>query len=135
MSEENVEALKHATAAFNGRDVDAALEFLDTGVELHLSLISAMTGKSSVYRGHEGARQFIRDLDDAFVEFQVEISEVRDLGDRTLSFGHLHGRGKASGADVESPVGYLHEFKNGKVTRIDDFLEPAAALEAAGLSA
>jgi ketosteroid isomerase-like protein len=133
MSEENVEALKRATAAFNDRDVDAALEFLDTGVELHLSLFSAMIGESSVYRGHKGVRQFIRDLDDAFAEFQVEISEVRDLGDRTLSIGHLHGRGKESGADVESPVGYLHEFKNCKVTRIDDFLDPAEALEAARL--
>src|SRR5262245_49556397 len=113
MSEENVEALKRGTAAFNRRDVDAALEVLDNEVELHLMLFAAMIGeRASVYRRHEGARQFIRDLDDAFAEFRVELFEVRELGDRTLSIGHLHGRGKASRAEVESPVAYLHEFKN-----------------------
>jgi ketosteroid isomerase-like protein len=134
MSQENVENVRRAHDAFNRRDVDAALELLDTGVEMHFSLFSAMSGESSVYRGHEGARQFVRDLDDAFAEFQVEITEVRDLGDSALSLGHLHGRGKASGIDVESRVGYLHEFKSSKVTRIDDFLDPAEALKAAGLS-
>ena len=134
MSEENVEALKRGTAAFNDRDIDAFLEVLDADVEMHLTLFVAMIGETSVYRGHEGVRQFFRDLDDAFSEFQLEISEIRDLGDRTVSFGHLHGRGKASRAEVESPVAYLHEFKNGKAKRIDDFFDPEEALEAAGLS-
>jgi ketosteroid isomerase-like protein len=43
--------------------------------------------------------------------------------------GHLSPSESAA-----SHVGYLHDFKNGKVTRIEDFLDTAEALEAAGLS-
>ena len=61
-------------------------------------------------------------------------SEIRDLGERIVAIGQLYGRGRESGAEVESPIGYLVELKNGKATRIHDFFDPEEALEAAGLS-
>ena len=64
----------------------------------------------------------------------IEISEIRDLGERIVAIGELRGRGKESGAEVESPIGYVAEFKNGKVIRLDDYFDPEEALEAAGLS-
>ena len=75
----------------------------------------------------------MRDLDEAFAEFRVEISEIRDLGERLVTIGHLHGRGKESGADVESPIGYVIDFNNGKAVRYRDYFDPKEALEAAGL--
>ena len=50
-----------------------------------------------------------------------------------MTIGHLHGRGKASGADVEFPIGYVIDFKNGKAVRYRDYFDPKEALEAAGL--
>ena len=61
---------------------------------------------------------------EAFAEFQVEISGIRDLGERLVTIGHLHGRGKESGADVESPIGYVVDFKNGKAVRYRDYFDP-----------
>jgi ketosteroid isomerase-like protein len=90
-------------------------------------------GESTAFRGHEEIREFLRDLDDAFAEFQIEISEIRDLGERLVTIGHIHGRGKVSGADVESPIGYIVDFKNGKAVRYRDYFDPTEALEAAGL--
>ena len=77
----------------------------------------------------------MRDLDETFAEFQlVEISEIRDLGERVLAFGRLQGRGLESAAEVESPVAYVIELKDGRITRVEDFFDPSEALEAAGLS-
>ena len=81
-------------------------------------------GESTVYRGHEGVRELWRDIGEAFAEFHIELSEIRDLGERVVAIGHLRGRGKASGAVVESPIGYVADFKNGKAIRIDDYFDP-----------
>jgi hypothetical protein len=34
---------------------------------------------------------------------------------------------------TESPIAYLVDFDNGKMTRLESYLDPGAALEAAGL--
>jgi ketosteroid isomerase-like protein len=133
MAEENVEAFKRGIAAWNRGDIDANLEVLDPEVEVHAVMPAMLGGGSTIYRGHEGFRELFRDVHEAFVEHRIEISEIRDLGERIVAIGHLRGRGKESGAEVESPIAYVGEFKNGKGTRLDDFLNPEEALEAAGL--
>ena len=133
MSQENVEAYKRGLDAFNRRDVEAMLQELDPEVVMHLALPAMFGGEATAFRGHDECREFLRDLDEAFAEFQVEISEIRDLGERLVTIGHLHGRGKESGADVESPIGYVIDFKNGKAVRYRDYFDPKEALEAAGL--
>jgi ketosteroid isomerase-like protein len=133
MSQENVEAYKRGLDAFNRRDVEAMLEELDPDVVLHLALPAMFGGESTAFRGHDECREFLRDLDESFAEFQIEISEIRDLGERLVTIGHLHGRGKESGADVESPIGYVIDFKNGKAVSYRDYFDPREALKAAGL--
>ena len=87
-----------------------------------------------MYRGHDSVREMLRDLDEAFDEIEIEISEIRDLGARLVAIGRTRARGKASGADVESPFGFVTEFKNGKAISIRGYLDPKDALEAVGLS-
>jgi len=134
MSQENVEAFKRATEAINRRGVEALLKELDPEVEWHGAFLMALGGKGRVYRGHEGAREYLRDLYETLSEFQAEYSEIRDLGDRTVAIGQMRARGTASGAETESPIGSVVEFKNGKGLRIRTYFDPKEALEAAGLS-
>src|SRR3954454_19307915 len=133
MSQENVGAFMRGIEAYNRQDAEAMLKECDPEVQFHAVLQSMFGGEPAVYRGHEGVRDVLRDQDDALAEQHVEISEIRDLGERIVAVGRLSGRGKESGAEVESPIGYLVEFKNGKAIRIYDFLDPQQALEAAGL--
>jgi uncharacterized protein len=133
MSQENVEAFKRGLEAGNRRDVETLMGVLDPEVAWHSALHALLGGEATVYRGHDGVREMVRDLYEAFDEIQIEISEVRDLGDRLVAIGHTRARGKASGADVESPIGFLTEFKNGKAISMRGYLDPKQALEAAGL--
>jgi ketosteroid isomerase-like protein len=134
MSQENVEAVKRAAVAGNRRDVEAILEELDPEVEWHPGLPAVLGGEATVYRGHEGVRKLWRDLYEAFAEVQIEYSEIRDLGDRVLAIGRFNARGRESGAEVESPVAYLVEERNGKAIRVRTYLDLREALQAAGLS-
>jgi ketosteroid isomerase-like protein len=66
--------------------------------------------------------------------YQVEISEIRDLGDSVLAIGRARVRGKESGVQIESPFGVLCDYRNGKTIRLRTYLDLDEALEAVGLS-
>jgi hypothetical protein len=76
-----VEALKRGIDAFNRRDLSALLKELDPNVEWHSALPVLLAGERTVYRGHEGVRDMIRESDEVS-DYQVELSEIRDLGDQ-----------------------------------------------------
>jgi len=133
MSQENVEAFKRAVEAYNRRDIDALLEEMDPEVEWHGGTETLFEGEARVYRGHAGLRQWVRDIDEALADTHLEFFEIGDLGDRLVASGRFRARGKASGAETESPFGCLVDAKNGKAVRVLNFLDPKEALEAAGL--
>ncbi|MDQ2939693.1 MAG: nuclear transport factor 2 family protein [Actinomycetota bacterium] len=133
MSQEDVEGFKRAVEAGNRRDYEAVLEEFDPEVEWHPALLASLEGRPTVYRGHEGVREWFRDVEEVLGEVQTEFSEIRDLGDRIVAIGRIRTRGKASGAETEAPIAYVTEYKNGKATRIWTYLDPKEALAAAGL--
>jgi ketosteroid isomerase-like protein len=132
MSQENVDAFKRGLEAGNRGDVDTLLEVLDPEVAWHSALHALLGGEGTVYRGHDGVREMIGDLYEAFDDFQIEISEVRDRGDRTVAIGRARARGDSSGADVEMPIAFVTEFNEGKAISVRAYLDPDEALEAAG---
>ena len=86
-----------------------------------------------IYRGMDGYRQFLADIDATFEKFRVEPNEFRDLGDRVLVFGRASGRGRASGIEVDAAASYVVDVRDGKVCRFRTFVG-REALEVVGLS-
>ena len=133
MSEQNVEVFKRGIDAGNRRDFDAVLADLDPEVEWHPGLIGPLEGQPTVYRGREGVREWFEQVDEVLGDVHMDFPEIRDLGDRILAIGHIRMRGEVSGAETESPMAYLIDYKNAKATRVRSYLDPQEALEAAGL--
>ena len=98
-----------------------------------LSLISAST-QGRGYRGHDGLRQWGRDMEDTWEYFRIEAMELTDAGDRVVASVHLHGRGRVSGAAVDLYVAHVWTFRNGRVVRMEVHDDVAEALKAVGLS-
>ena len=134
MSQENVEAIRRATAAYNRGDIDAMLEELDPEIEWHPALQGLLGGEATVYRGHEGVRNLVRDTGESFTELQASQSEFREIGEQVVAIGHFEGRGRESGVRTETAYNWLVEFKNGKAVRIREYLDPDEAIEAAELA-
>jgi ketosteroid isomerase-like protein len=133
MSQENVEVFKRAFDAINRQDAEALVSELDPEVEWHGAIRMAMGGNQTVSRGHEGVREWLRDLHETLSEYHAEYPEIRDLGDRMVAIGRASARGKESEAEVEWPLAIVVEFKNGRGLRIRAYLDPKEALEAVGL--
>ena len=133
-SQENIEAVKRGFEAVSRLDGEAMLETMDPEVEFRPRFQVMLGGEAMVYWGHEGVREAYRDPYGALDWIKPEIWEIRDLGDRIVALGRLRVRGKESGAEAESAAGWVVDIKNDKAVRVIEYLDPAEALEAAGLS-
>lgn len=85
-----------------------------------------------VYRGIAGIERFNADTAEVFDKFELRC-EFEDLGDRTLIWGVVHVRARASGIETEIPMGGIVDLRDGRVIRFQDFGSKQAALEAAGM--
>jgi len=137
MSQENLESVRQWVAAINAGDSDRLVALADPEVD-YLPYLAALSGEAGAYHGHEGLRRYLRDLDEAWSAYAVEIHQLEDLGDEVLMQGRLWGKGRSSGLDVDSSMAWLHTFRpgsgQGRYLRLRFFANRDEALEAAGLS-
>jgi ketosteroid isomerase-like protein len=131
VSEENVELSHRANDAFNRRDLDAFVVLMDPSVEF-TPYERAIQGLGP-YCGHAGVRSWWEESFEVLPDLTVEVQEVRDLGDRTLVRGRLHGQGAGSGASFERHLWEIVQWRDQKVVWWRASESEAEALEAAGL--
>jgi ketosteroid isomerase-like protein len=80
-------------------------------------------------------RAFYRDLDSSWADgARLKVEELIDAGNKVLALIRFGGRGKTSGADVETLVWHVWTFRNGTPSEFTYFGgDRVAALEAVGL--
>jgi ketosteroid isomerase-like protein len=132
MSQENVKLHRRLVEAFNKHDVEAFIACLDPNVEYH-SVMTVPGG--AVYHGHDGVRRYFGDFKDAWGdEFRVEPEAFFDLGERTLLFYLLHGRGQHSGAEVAMPGAQVCRWRDGLIVYGKLYVRREDALSDLGVS-
>ncbi|HWW90803.1 MAG TPA: nuclear transport factor 2 family protein [Solirubrobacteraceae bacterium] len=132
MGATNVEIVKRAADAFNERDVDTFMAITTPDFEWFPAMDRLLEGGS--YRGREGIEAYFEVVSGTWEEFQLLPDEFRDLGDRVLWLGRVEARGRSSGVRVDTPLGAIAEFRDGKMSRIRAYLDHDEALRAAGHS-
>jgi uncharacterized protein len=129
MSQE--ELARRTMRAISERDAAELIALSSPDVEWHSFFAMNEDG---MYRGHEGARQYMKDLDDAWDIGRADVDDALSIGDVTVLVGHLRYRGRGSGVESEIRAGWMLKFRDGKVIRFRAFHDPEEALEAVGLS-
>jgi ketosteroid isomerase-like protein len=130
MSQENMELARRMIEWFNTRDAEAAQAHSTDDVEI-VPLLAAM--EDTIYRGPEAFAAFGADNDEAWEELHFEAEAVRDAGSKVLLIGELSARARVTGADVTARLAMLFEFRGGKFSRLQTYVDVGEALEAAGL--
>ena len=130
MSQENVEIVRGITRAINHGDVDYVIRHTTADAVI----IVARSAVEGAFVGSEGVRTFFADNRQNFEVFELREEEVRAIGDdRVLSAGTVHVRGRGGGVETEVPFAGITTFRDGKVSRWEDFRERHTALKAVGL--
>jgi hypothetical protein len=68
--------------AFNRRDAEALVALADPAIEWRPS---SLAGSQRIYRGHDGLRLWVSELDTAPVKHQARVREVRELDERRFA--------------------------------------------------
>lgn len=67
--------------AFNRRDPQGLIDLCDPDIEFHPT---SLVGERTVYRGHDGLRQWVSELRTAMIQHQVRVLDVRALDENRL---------------------------------------------------
>jgi ketosteroid isomerase-like protein len=129
MSQENVEIVRRAFDAFNARDADELVSLWAEDCEWR-PFRAQLEG--IVYRGHEGVRQFLSDIDEDWEAFRIDTLEFHERLGRVVVIGRVSARGRGSSLEIDSIAGFVHELDRGQIRRITSHSDAEAALAVLG---
>jgi ketosteroid isomerase-like protein len=132
MSQENVEIVKRANEFLERRDWHGMTDLFDPNVELYGTVGGLEEDK--ILRGpSEITRAFETEDDEVWDEHRIEPQEFIDAGDRVVVLQREYQRSK-SGAELVIDTASILDLRDGRIVRIQGYMNPAEALEAVGLS-
>jgi hypothetical protein len=132
MSERNVALHRRWVEAFNARDIEGVIACSDPSIEFH-STFAAVGG--AVYHGHDGVRRWQRDTEDVWgTEIRAEPEAFFDLGEHTLVFVVMRGRGRHSRVEVAMSNAAVARWRDGLIVYWKAYVQREDALSDLGVS-
>ncbi len=129
VSEQTLDLARRVLDLMGQRETDELVAVSDPDVEWY-SLFAM--GAGGVYRGHDGTRNYMRDLDDAWGVSYADVTGMLAIDDVAMAVGRIVYRGKDSGLAGDTAVGWVLKFRDGKITYFRAFRDPAQVFGAAG---
>ena len=131
MSRENVEIVRRIYDAFLSADFEAAFTALDP--EICWDLTHHDWPGEDTYTGHDGVLAVLSEWMGSFDDYQIEIEDIVDAGERVVVIQRERAVHRHSATPIDRRTASVYTIENGRAVRIDHYLEPREALEAAGV--
>ncbi|HKG37189.1 MAG TPA: nuclear transport factor 2 family protein [Solirubrobacterales bacterium] len=113
-------------------DFRAGLDVFDPDVEF---VMGRGFPEAGTYRGTEELARYTRGFLEPWSQVAIELEDLVSAGDNLLAAVRQHGVGGGSGAATDFRYFQVWTFRDGRVFRLENFRERAAAAAAAGLEA
>jgi ketosteroid isomerase-like protein len=127
-----VEVIRKQYTATNERDFGRAMAFYAEDVVLVVEEGFLNTG---TFEGRDAVGEWFGDWFRAFgADYRFSVDEIRELAPGLVFLRATYGgSGRTSGAEVHDSRSYLYRVEDGLITRVQLFIAPEEALEAASL--
>jgi ketosteroid isomerase-like protein len=132
MAERNVEIVRRVYEYVNQRRWDLMAELLDPNVAQYGTVGGLEEG--TVVHGRSEIAQLYERETDAWDQQRIEPERLIDAGDQVVVFQREYQRGRSSGLELVVETAAVLDLRNGRVVRIQGYMDRATALRAAGLS-
>jgi ketosteroid isomerase-like protein len=134
MSQENVEVVRRSCEAWGSGDLDAWFETLHPHIVWDMTRFGGEM-EGTVFRGRDEVRSFLVDEWRASWEsFEASVEEVAHAGDGVLVLWWQRMVGAEGDIPITVKSAQICRVHDGKVIRIDNYLDRAEALKAVGLA-
>lgn len=130
MAQSDIDLVRGSHDAFRRRDLDAFVEYMDPEIEF-TSLVLEVEG---TYRGHDGIRSWWNDILAVFPDWQPEVEEAREVGERVVLRVRAEGAGTGSGIHVDRAIWQVAEVRDGRIRAWRFYRTEDEALAAAARS-
>jgi ketosteroid isomerase-like protein len=128
MSEDSLSILRSAYDSFAKGDLDSVMDFLHPEVVWDASAAYAHRG---AFFGPYEVHNYLTTLGDAWHQFRLEAEEfVPSVRGRYMVTGHIRGIERASGTALEAPFIHLLKLREGKISKVQIFVDRDRAVEA-----
>jgi ketosteroid isomerase-like protein len=104
-------------AALNRGDVDGMLARMDPDFEWRPLEASPV---ARVYQGHDDVRRYIEDWLTTFDGLRIDLEDLSDVADRVVAVVHGHGRGRASGLQLDNRFCQVWTVSGGAATAVEE---------------
>jgi ketosteroid isomerase-like protein len=122
-----IEVVRGALDAFARGDAEAFLSRLDPEIEWHPTPGSPLAG---VYRGVEQVAELFESWRQAWDEVDLELEDPVEADDNVVATSHFHGIAAGTGEGVDFRRTGVLTVRDGRIVRVVDYTERAAALTA-----
>jgi ketosteroid isomerase-like protein len=130
VSQENVERAHDTAAAYNGGDLEVALQYFSPNVEL---IMPPEWLEDRVYTGREAPRRVLGSWHEQLDEHHFDVENVIDWGeDRVVSLAYQRGRIKGDD-ELEFRIAFISDLRDGVAVRVQMYFSWQEALTAVGL--
>jgi ketosteroid isomerase-like protein len=92
-------------------------------------LTATVTRGGEPYRGHEGIRRYMADVDERWERLTVDPVQIRAAGRAVVALGRVSGRGPA-GSFEDAPTTWMVKFKDGLVVHAQIFSDERNVVDA-----
>ena len=99
-------------AAFAERDFERVLDLVDPEFEF-TTVTSDYAGRTEPYRGHDGMRQYFRDVALVWDDLRLTPRDYREVGGNILVVGRVSARSAAR--IVDGSTGWIWRVRGGRV--------------------
>ena len=135
MAQADLQLVREGYARWRAGDYELLLDFFLANAAPDVEIYSRFGGMSGApYRGHDGVRAWLAEVEENFVRFEPWVDEAREAGDdRVVATGGIRFRARESGVDMAERMGWVYEFRSGQLRRMMFYGSPREALAAVGL--
>jgi ketosteroid isomerase-like protein len=123
----DMDVVKAVFAAFSERDVEGVLTHASPDIEFS-AVTGDHAGRTDPYRGHDGLRQYFRDLTEVWDDVRIVPNEYRQTDDTILVTGRVSARSPAR--IVAGSTGWIWRLRDGLVVYARVYPSAAEAMAA-----
>jgi uncharacterized protein len=132
LSDANLELVRRAYEQFRAKGRFVA-EFVAPDFVWDMSNFHGWP-EQQVYEGVEGAEGFLEEWTAAWDDWELDVDELHDAGEKVVALVRQRGRSKVTGMPVDMSLAQVWTVRDGKQARMDMYSDRAEALEDAGLT-
>ena len=133
MAADHLETVRRLLDAVNRGDRKAA--FACMAPDMVWNATGVLPGGKVHYNGRDEVWAFLRSLDESFEAQTVDLESIEEVGKLVVARVHIHVTGRAGGAASDFNFSSVARFAQGKIARVENYLDHDEAMNDAELRA